>query len=198
MTGRFVAAVSMSAVNKLSWIGFILHDMLSRLDDITMNRSEPSTGEADLSVIARRAWLALLAQAPRHILQAHADNLTTKGFDTLRAAEVGLTMVRARISNQGDRFNLGEATVTRCVVRHRDGSGSVTVGVGYVLGRDPERAGWVARIDALLQQREHHAHLMSTLVAPLREAVQQRHADEARATAASRVEFFTLQTEVTG
>ena len=170
--------------------------MLSRLDDIAMNPSLTQPPDNGSTNAARRDWLAVLAHAPRDILQAHADKLTTAGFDTLRPPEVGLTMVRARISNQGDRFNLGEATVTRCVMRHRSDSGGVAVGVGYVLGRDPERAGWVARIDALLQQPDHGPALLQTLVQPLRQAVDKGRTDERQATAASRVEFFTLQAEV--
>ena len=71
----------------------------------------------------------------------------------------------------------------------------VTAGVGYVLGRDLERAGWVARIDALLQQPEHHHTLMRDLVGPLRLATQQVRKESAARTAASRVQFYTLKTE---
>ena len=58
-------------------------------------------------------------------------------------------MLRGRIGNKGDRFNVGEVTMTRCVVRHRDDDeGAVSVGVGYVLGRDPELAGSYRRLFA--------------------------------------------------
>ena len=89
---------------------------------------------------ARQDWLAVLAQAARERLAAHASLLDALDFQTLRAPETGLTMVRARIGNQGDRFNLGEATLTRCVLRHTGVEGRVSVGVGYVLGRDEARA----------------------------------------------------------
>jgi alpha-D-ribose 1-methylphosphonate 5-triphosphate synthase subunit PhnG len=143
----------------------------------------------------RREWLAVLAHAPRDALARHAAAIDERGFETLRAPETGLAMLRGRIGNTGDRFNLGEATMTRCVVRHRSAAGDSHAGVGYVLGRDPERALWVARLDALLQHDEHHADLMRDVIAPLSALVQQRRADEAAQTAASRVRFFTLQPE---
>ena len=144
---------------------------------------------------ARRRWLAVLAHAPRELLERHAAALPDAGFSRLRAPEVGLTMVRARIGNQGDRFNVGDATVTRCVVRHR-GAGGVAAGVGYVLGRDEARAEWVARLDALLQQPEHHDALMRDVIAPLAAETAKRRAAAAALTAASRVSFDTLAPEI--
>lgn len=143
----------------------------------------------------RQQWLAALAHAPRELLEYHALALDAAAFTLLRAPEIGLTMVRARIGNQGDRFNVGDATVTRCVVRHRDAGGQVAAGVGYVLGRDEARAEWIARLDALLQQPDLHDRLMRDVIVPLREATARRRAAEAARTAASRVSFDTLASE---
>jgi alpha-D-ribose 1-methylphosphonate 5-triphosphate synthase subunit PhnG len=143
----------------------------------------------------RRAWLAVLAHAPRDALEPFAAVVDSDGFEWLRPPEVGLTMIRARIGNRGDRFNLGEVTVTRCIVRHRGGMGTVTAGIGYVLGRDSERATWVARFDALLQQPGQHEVWMRTVIDPLHFAITRARALEAARTAASRVQFCTLQTE---
>ena len=155
-----------------------------------------SAGPAD-GQRARQQWLAVLAHAPRELLERHAAALPDDGFARLRAPEVGLTMVRARIGNQGDRFNVGDATVTRCVVRHRGVDGHLAAGVGYVLGRDEARAEWVARLDAMLQQPEHHDALMRDVIAPLAAATAQRHAQAAARTATSRVRFDTLASEIT-
>ena len=144
----------------------------------------------------RRHWLAVLAHAPRELLERHAAALPGDAFIRLRAPEIGLAMVRARIGNQGDRFNVGDATVTRCVVRHRDGDGRLAAGVGYVLGRDEARAEWVARFDALLQQPAHHEALMRDVVAPLAAETARRRAAAAAATASSRVSFDTLASEL--
>ena len=145
---------------------------------------------------ARRRWLAVLAHAPRELLERHAAAIADAGFTRLRAPEVGLTMVRARIGNRGDRFNVGDATVTRCVVRHRAADGALAAGVGYVLGRDEARAEWVACFDALLQQPAHHAALMREVIAPLAAETARRRAAAAALTASSRVSFDTLASEI--
>jgi alpha-D-ribose 1-methylphosphonate 5-triphosphate synthase subunit PhnG len=141
----------------------------------------------------RADWLAVLARAPHDALQAVARRaLEDHAFVWLRAPETGLAMLRGRIGNAGDRFNLGEATLTRCVARHVDGGAA---GVGYVLGRDVERASWVARLDALLQQPAHHAALMRDVVEPLRAAAREAHERERARAEASRVRFFIPQQE---
>ena len=144
----------------------------------------------------RQRWLAVLAQAPPELLERHALACAGDAFTRLRAPEVGLTMVRARIGNQGDRFNVGDATVTRCVVRHRGADGALVAGVGYVLGRDEARAEWIARLDALLQQPGHHDTLMRDVIEPLEQETAKRRAAEAALTAGSRVSFDTLASEI--
>ena len=147
-------------------------------------------------VPARQRWLSVLAHAPRELLEQHAAALPDAAFTRLRAPETGLAMVRARIGNRGDRFNVGDATVTRCVVRHHAPDGRVAAGVGYVLGRDEARAEWVARLDALLQQPAHHDALMRDVVAPLAAETARRRAAAAARIAASRVSFDTLASEI--
>lgn len=150
---------------------------------------------ADDPQAARQHWLSVLAHAPRALLADRMAELMALPFDTLRAPEVGLVMLRARVAQHGDRFNLGEATVTRCVLRHQDTSGRATVGVGYVLGRDVERVGWMARLDALLQQPHWRARLMADVIAPLAAAITYQRLDEQQRTSGSRVQFYTLQSE---
>lgn len=140
--------------------------------------------------------MAVLAQAERGALERHAALLGEYRFEWLRTPEVGLTMVRARIAGQGDRFNLGEATVTRCAVRHQPAGGPATAGVGYVLGRDLRRAEWVAQFDALLQVPALHELLLRDVIGSLGVATTQRHAEQWARTATSRVRFYTMQPEV--
>ncbi|MEZ5728527.1 MAG: phosphonate C-P lyase system protein PhnG [Burkholderiaceae bacterium] len=142
----------------------------------------------------RQRWLQALAMAPwpmldelsRFLLSAHR-------FDWLRQPEVGLVMAQGRIDRQGDRFNLAEVPVTRCVVR----SMFATTGVAYVLGRTIEKAGTVAKLDAMLQVGAYRDVLMADVVEPVEQALARTRRDEAGATAQSRVEFYTLTTEST-
>lgn len=146
----------------------------------------------------RAAWLSLLSRCTAADLQQWAaPALADYHFEWLRRPESGLVMVRARMGNSGDRFNLGEASVTRCVVRHHASDASVTAGVGYVLGLDAERATAVAQLDALLQHEALHALLWPSVIEALRAQVEQRQRDELARTASSRVQFYTLQPEAT-
>lgn len=143
----------------------------------------------------RAAWLRVLARATPDELAAHAAPvLADYRFEWLRAPESGLVMVRARIGNTGDRFNLGEATVTRCAVRLRL-DGATVAGVGHVMGLDAPRAERIAQLDALLQVDTLHALLWRTVIEPLRVLDEQRSRDERARTEASRVRFFALQPE---
>ena len=54
----------------------------------------------------RRAWLAVLAHAPRAALAEHAEAaVAAHGFDWLREPETGLALVRARIANRATASN---------------------------------------------------------------------------------------------
>ncbi|MFM1988684.1 MAG: hypothetical protein RJA99_1641 [Pseudomonadota bacterium] len=145
----------------------------------------------------RRAdWLRELALArPGSLERLAAPHVAGRRFETLRAPEHGLVMVRARIGNTGDRFNVGEATVTRCVLRFVPEGGVPIAGVGHVLGREAAHAERIARIDALLQHPPLHELLWAAVVAPLREERLRRVRDERARTASSRVHFHTLQPE---
>lgn len=147
------------------------------------------------STAQRQAWLSVLAHAPRDALAEHAERCSLgQAFDWLREPETGLALVRARIANRGDRFNLGEVTLTRCIARVSL-DGHATAGVGHVLGRDAQRARWVAQLDALLQQPTLQEHLLAEVLAPLRALRQAKLAQEQARHAASRVSFYTLQSE---
>src|SRR5215468_6953625 len=97
----------------------------------------------------RQRWLGILARADLRELQEawarHAGDIT---YRFLRRPEIGMVMVRGRAGGNGQPFNLGEMTVTRCAVLLDKAD---IVGFGYVGGRDAQRAELVAAFDALLQ-----------------------------------------------
>src|SRR5689334_8918330 len=96
----------------------------------------PNTSIDD-SIIARQRWMAVLARATAEELgEAWETIKPAPSFRWLRAAEGGLVMLRGRIGGSGSKFNLGEASVTRCVVQVADGQ----VGTSYVLGTERRRA----------------------------------------------------------
>lgn len=149
----------------------------------------PQPGEATPNVALRRAWLAVLARAGTEELELGLlHSAPGLRYVFLRRPERGMVMLRGRVGGTGDSFNLGEATVTRCTVRLADGG----VGSGHVLGRDRRKAELVAVFDALLQEPAYRATLERDVVAGLRQQQQARRTEQAAATGASKVEFFTM------
>jgi alpha-D-ribose 1-methylphosphonate 5-triphosphate synthase subunit PhnG len=136
----------------------------------------------------RRRWLAVLAQAPTDQLEACWAKTEQPALTMLRQPETGLVMARGRAGGTGQRFNLGEITVTRCAVQSADGH----IGHGYVAGRDKRKAQLVASFDALLQAERSREALLERVVRPLAQAQAEARAATARKAAATRVEFFTL------
>ena len=154
------------------------------------------TDRAMSSNAPRQHWLGTLARAPADFLEQHLAVLAQGSHQWLRPAETGLVMVRARAGGTGQRFNLGEATVTRCVIRPDAAlTGTQQVGVGYVLGCSHRQALLVALADALLQENELHAHWYDVLIAPLAQMQAQASAQQQAQTQSTRVEFFTVARE---
>ena len=90
----------------------------------------------------------------------------------LRQPETGLMMVQGRAGATGERFNLGEVTVTRCALRlgaTPDAAVATPVGVAYVLGRSHRQARLAATADALLQDPAHRDAVFAQLLQPVRE-----------------------------
>lgn len=134
---------------------------------------------------ARRDWMGVLARADAARL---ADLLPeVPGHDMLRPPEVGAVMVRGRVGGTGAPFNLGEMTVTRCVLRLACGA----VGHAHVQGRDKRHAVRAAVVDALMQT-EQAARIDAAVLAPLAQAEVARRATRAAKAAATKVEFFTM------
>src|SRR3546814_6848810 len=94
----------------------------------------------------RQRGMRVLARAGKQ-LQAHSQALREPEHRYIRPAEAGMVMVRGRVGGSGAPFNLGEMTVTRCVVQLADGS----TGHSYVAGRSKPHAELAALADALLQ-----------------------------------------------
>jgi alpha-D-ribose 1-methylphosphonate 5-triphosphate synthase subunit PhnG len=96
-------------------------------------------------------------------------------------------MVRGRTGGTGAAFNLGEMTVTRCVLRLASGD----TGHSYVQGRSKAKARQAALVDALMQGPEA-ATVRAAVLAPLAEAMADAKRTRAAKAAATKVEFFTM------
>lgn len=138
---------------------------------------------------ARQRWMSALASAPCTELESAWARLADgESFAHLRATETGLVMTRGRAGGSGQRFNLGEMTVTRACVKLSSG----VVGHAYIAGRDKRHAELAAAFDALMQCPAHHDAFEQSLIKPLVLARETRRREIAQKAAATKVDFFTM------
>lgn len=135
----------------------------------------------------RQDWMRLLSTAPLAMLEAWGG--TRQDAHTwLRRPETGLVMVRGRIGATGNRFNLGEMTLTRCTLRLVSGEH----GVAYVQGRSSRKAELAALADALLQSDAARGEVERDLLQPLRARRAVEAARRAQAARNTKVDFLTI------
>jgi alpha-D-ribose 1-methylphosphonate 5-triphosphate synthase subunit PhnG len=137
------------------------------------------------STTPRQRWMAILARASAAELENMLPPGVRPAFATLKPAETGTVMVQARAGGTGDRFNLGETTTTRCVVRLASG----TMGFSYALGTDRAKAESAALIDALMQDAPDRLAPAITRLGAMQQAARDL---ASRKAAATKVDFFTL------
>ena len=147
----------------------------------------------------RKQWMATLAKAPVAELEALVYQLKDlPQYQFLRSPETGLTMVRGKAGGVGQVFNLGEMTITRCVVQlmaNSSDSGSDSepiAGFGYVGGRSHRHAELAALCDGLMQHQDWHARVQKIVIEPLQEIAHQASEQKQQQTASTKVDFFTL------
>lgn len=137
----------------------------------------------------RQQWMGTLAKAPAEQLEALWQGLGVKPeYRIIRTPETGLVMVRGRVGGNGNRFNLGEMTVSRCVVRLSSGE----TGFSYRAGRDRRAAEIAALADAMLQTEGWSEVIHARLITPLAGVQTAQREQTARRSAATRVDFFTM------
>lgn len=151
--------------------------------------------------LQRPQWMALLARAPLAVLEPvlghHLDKPAGTAVHWLRRPEVGLMMVQGRAGGTGERFNLGEVTVTRCALRLQAANGPLA-GVAWVLGRNLRQCQLAAVADALLQDPAHQAELDARLLEPVRQHLRLMAHERSERVQSTRVDFFTLARESDG
>ncbi|MEM7595832.1 MAG: phosphonate C-P lyase system protein PhnG [Cyanobacteria bacterium P01_A01_bin.83] len=138
--------------------------------------------------IARQTWMAILAKSSPVDLEQQVKTLgEIPKYTFLRNSEIGLAMVRGRAGGTGEAFNLGEMTVTRCVIKMED-----VRGFGYVGGRSKRHAELAAVCDGLLQQNEWRDRVQELVMQPLQTKLIEHQKKQQSQTEATKVEFFTM------
>jgi len=164
--------------------------------DKTDRTKQDKADRAKQDKTERQRWMATLAKASLERLEQCVSELgELPEYSFLRSPEIGLTMVRGRAGGSGDAFNLGEMTLTRCVVQLTASIADCdqpSTGFGYVAGRSHRHAELAAVCDALLQNSQWQSRVNAHVVAPLQAHHQQKTAEKQKQTAATQVEFFTM------
>ncbi|MGC9371578.1 MAG: phosphonate C-P lyase system protein PhnG, partial [Paracoccaceae bacterium] len=64
-------------------------------------------------MMERTEWMAVLARAPEDAMEAALQGVDAGAAQWPRPAETGMIMLEGRAGGAGQRFSLGQATVTR-------------------------------------------------------------------------------------
>lgn len=149
--------------------------------------------QPDDIVRERQEWMGVLAKACAETIEPLWDTVPDKPrWTCIRPPEIGMVMVRGRAGGTGQRFNMGEMAVTRCVVRLDDGKNGSAVGHAYVAGRNTRHAELAAVVDAMMQLPERRDALRHAVIEPLVTAQAEARDRTRRRTAATKVDFFTM------
>ncbi|MDE8602158.1 phosphonate C-P lyase system protein PhnG [Marinomonas sp. RSW2] len=137
----------------------------------------------------RQHWMSVMAKSNSDsLIKLSNVYMDQQDFENIRPAEVGLTQIRGRMGGTGSQFNVGDMTITRCVVQSAKGH----YGHSYIAGRDKNHALRAAQLDAMLQDPTHQHSLMENIIQPLAHTLATQQAQKANNVAQTKVNFFTL------
>lgn len=144
----------------------------------------------------RRTARVLAGATQERLAQLWRDWEDRPVIEYLRGPEAGIVMVQGRVGGTGDRFNLGEATVTRATVAVGTG-GEQAVGTAYVLGSHPDHAALAAIFDGLLATGARD-RVLTEVIEPLERDQSERDVAAHRDARSTVVDFFTVARENDG
>lgn len=138
----------------------------------------------------RQRWMALLGGASIKDLETEKQRLGPDiDWDYIIKPEVGLLMVQSGADGSHPAFNLGEMSVTKCVLEVK----GQNLGYAMILGSDLVHAELAALFDGLLQHPDYRNDLKSNLINMLAEKQLQKDRSLEKDVADTTVEFFTLK-----
>ena len=139
-------------------------------------------------IVKRKSWMSLLATSNQSdLLNLWEQKKIKVNYVWLRTPEIGSIMAQGRMGVTGDKFNIGEVTITRCSLKLNCG----TIGHSYVQGRSKKKAEISALCDALMQTKMSK-EINKNIIIPL-EKIKKDNKDKILSKAeATKVDFFTL------
>ena len=135
----------------------------------------------------RPEWISIFSKTNESLLKNSLDHINFKeNYDVLLGPEIGSIMIQGRAGGTGDKFNLGEATLTKCIVKFQE-----KTGYSYHLGRNLIKSEYGAILDALMQIESYHSKLL-IYVKEFQEQIQKEKIKIIADFSESKVDFFTM------
>jgi alpha-D-ribose 1-methylphosphonate 5-triphosphate synthase subunit PhnG len=136
----------------------------------------------------RKSWMSLLATSSQSdLLNLWEQKKIKVNYVWLRTPEIGSIMAQGRMGVTGDKFNIGEVTITRCSLKLNCG----TIGHSYVQGRSKKKAEISALCDALMQTKMSK-EINKNIIIPLEKIKKDNKRKILSKAEATKVDFFTL------
>ena len=136
----------------------------------------------------RKSWMSLLATSNQSdLLNLWEQKKIKVNYVWLRTPEIGSIMAQGRMGVTGDKFNIGEVTITRCSLKLNCG----TIGHSYVQGRSKKKAEISALCDALMQTKMSK-EINKNIIIPLGKIKKDNKHKILSKAEATKVDFFTL------
>ena len=136
----------------------------------------------------RKSWMSLLATSSQSdLLNLWEQKKIKVNYVWLRTPEIGSIMAQGRMGVTGDKFNIGEVTITRCSLKLDCG----TIGHSYVQGRSKKKAEISALCDALMQTKLTEK-INKKIIKPLEKIKIDKKNKILSKAEATKVDFFTL------
>ena len=136
----------------------------------------------------RKSWMSLLATSSQSdLLNLWEQKKIKVNYVWLRTPEIGSIMAQGRMGVTGDKFNIGEVTITRCSLKLNCG----TIGHSYVQGRSKKKAEISALCDALMQTKMSK-EINKNIIIPLEKIKKDNKHKILSKAEATKVDFFTL------
>lgn len=138
----------------------------------------------------RQYWLNTLACSKPEDIESlfEKSGIKIPSFQYIRKPETGLYMVRGRMDGDGEKFNLGEVSVSRCAIKLEN----KFMGVSYVRGTNKRHCEFSAIMDAMLQDEKRFSLIWEKIILPASKIIKNTQKQEAEKTDKTRVEFFTM------
>jgi alpha-D-ribose 1-methylphosphonate 5-triphosphate synthase subunit PhnG len=138
----------------------------------------------------RQKWMALLGSASVRDLETARSKLSKDvDWKVIKKPEVGMLMVRSGDDGSHPAFNLGEMSVTKCVLEVQ----GQYLGYAMVPGSSTTHAELAALFDGLLQHPDYRDDLNRNLIRMLDEKQRNKDRQLEKDVADTKVEFFTLK-----